>query len=150
MKKFIAIIIGAGVIGVIGYYAHFYFVSNTVDEVLLENMESIAQAQRGSFVEVDFIHKGSGEARLIRDDLGHALVRLENFKVTNGPDLYVYLSKSENPKETIGEFINLGRLKGNQGNQNYEVQENVNIGEYKSVIIWCQRFSVLFSYALLN
>lgn len=145
------IIIAIVIVGAVAvYYSHFYFVTDQFDEMLPENMVSAQNLSFGSFVEVDFIHKGSGEARIIKDVMGHSLVRLQNFKVTNGPDLYVYLSKSDNPKENIGEFVDLGRLKGNQGSQNYEIPQGVDLSEYKSIIIWCKAFSVLFSYAILN
>lgn len=151
-----------------GYYAHFYFVTDTVDEALpdtimnegakqetnvqtmpSQSITSQLPSSKGSFVEVDFVHKGYGDVSIMHTVEGKPFVRFENFRVTNGPDLYVYLSKSDNPRDDIGDFINLGRLKGNEGNQNYEIPQGVDVSEYKSVIIWCKAFSVLFSYALL-
>lgn len=62
--------------------------------------------------------------------------------------MFVYLSDSENPKENLGSYVDLGVLKGNIGNQNYELPENLE--DFKSVVIWCKEFGVLFPYAVLN
>ncbi|OGN04524.1 MAG: hypothetical protein A3B99_00955 [Candidatus Yanofskybacteria bacterium RIFCSPHIGHO2_02_FULL_44_12b] len=105
---------------------------------------------QGSFVEVDLVHKGSGTAKIIEAD-GKRILRLENFEVTNGPDLYVYLSESRTPGndlKSIDKYIILGPLKGNKGDQNYEIPSPF-VG-YDTAIIWCQKFGVLFSYALMQ
>jgi len=70
-------------------------------------------------------------------------VRYENYKGTNGPDLYVYLAKDLDATE----FISLGRAKGNQGNINYTVPDDIDITEYQYVMTWCKAFGVLFDYA---
>ncbi len=104
----------------------------------------------GLFGEIDFIHKGSGTAKLLEVD-GKRVVRFENFSVTSGPDLYVYLSRSNAPGKdlkSLGEYIDLGPLKGTMGNQNYEVPQNRE--GYSTVVIWCKRFGVLFSYAVMK
>ena len=107
----------------------------------------------GRFVDADAVHKGSGDAALYALPDGSHLVRFENFRVTNGPDLYVYLARHPNPTEAAhvgSEFVNLGKLKGNIGNQNYPIPDDVNVEDYGSVVIWCQLFGVLFSPAALN
>jgi hypothetical protein len=48
-----------------------------------------------------------------------------------------------------GRHLNLGQLKGNQGSQNYRVPENADLGQYRSVTIWCDRFNVSFGAATL-
>ena len=48
------------------------------------------------------------------------------------------------------EFINLGRLKANNGNQNYEIPNGVNLAEYNQVLIWCKAFGVLFGSAEIS
>jgi hypothetical protein len=105
---------------------------------------------QGAFVEVDAVHKGSGTARIIEQG-GKRYLRLEDFQVTNGPDLYVYLSESKEPDnnlQSLDKYISLGRLKGNAGDQNYEIPEPF-LG-YDTVVIWCQKFGVLFTYALME
>ncbi len=98
----------------------------------------------GSFVGADDFHSSSGEALLIRSDSGELFLRFENFEVRNGPDLYVYLARSTD----IGDgFVNLGRLTGNIGDQNYQVSSDVEISEFNTVLIWCRAFVVLFGSA---
>ena len=108
---------------------------------------------QGRFVDADAIHKGSGQATLYQLPDDRHLVRFEEFRTTNGPALVVYLSKHPSPMSasdvTDGGFVALGKLKGNVGNQNYEIPEGTDIAEYNSVVIWCELFDVLFSPASL-
>ncbi len=90
-------------------------------------------------------HKGSGAVRIIKTESGD-VVRYENFKTINGPDLYVYLAKDLDAKE----FVNLGTLKATEGNVNYEIPKGTNIDEYRYVLVWCKQFSVLFNYVDLS
>ena len=155
MTKFIviaAVIVLAAGIYYTGVYT--YFLQSEVREEMPKMGEAdkaeMKIGTRGKFVDVDFIHKGSGDA-LILEYPGKKILRLENFKVTNGPDLYVYLAKSSSPGgsvKSLGDFIDLGRLKGNIGDQNYELPDNAD--GYNSVVIWCKKFGVLFSYAVLK
>jgi hypothetical protein len=102
----------------------------------------------GEFVGVnDGIHNAEGVAKVIQlDDASSMILRLENFKATNGPDLYVYLAADE----SASDFVNLDRLKGNIGNQNYDIPEGTDLSRYHTVLIWCQAFSVLFGSAELT
>ena len=81
------------------------------------------------------------------------MLRLEDFSVTNGPRLHVYLSNHPNPtgsSQTRGDgYTDLGGLKGNKGNQNYDIPEYVDISEANSVVIYCVPFRVVFSVAPL-
>jgi len=104
----------------------------------------------GQFGDVDFVHKGSGEAKIITL-AGKQYLRLENFSVTSGPDLYVYLTDNTNPTSDVsglGEYIDLGLLKGTSGNQNYEI--TTELAGRNTAVIWCKRFGVLFSYAVMD
>jgi hypothetical protein len=101
----------------------------------------------GTFVGVnDGIHNAEGQAKVIKLSDGTNFVRLEDFRSTNGPDLYVYLSTDKSNSD----FVNLGRLKGNVGNQNYEIPQGTDLSRYDTVLIWCQAFSVLFGSAELK
>lgn len=107
----------------------------------------------GSFFDGDASHKGSGVAKLFKNPDGSHLIRLEDFEVTNGPDLYVYLTSAKgatSSDEVKANFYNAGRLKGNKGNQNYVIPADVDISNYNGVSIYCRAFSVLFSSAELN
>lgn len=107
----------------------------------------------GNFVDADAVHKGSGTASLYALSNGRHVVRFEDFRTTNGPALVVYLAKHPSPSSADdvidGGFINLGKLKGNVGNQNYEIPAGTDVSEYGSVVIWCELFGVLFSPAAL-
>lgn len=91
-------------------------------------------------------HSAEGRATLIKSGDKY-YVRLEdNFRVTNGPDLFVHLGKN-------GEYASearLGALKGNIGGQNYEVPANIDISNYNEVWIWCRAFAVPFGKAVLK
>jgi electron transfer DM13 len=96
----------------------------------------------GSFIGVnDGIHNAEGTAKVVplkQEDTN--ILRLENLKVTNGPDLYVYLSTDK----SASDIVNLGKLKANNGNQNYNIPAGTDLTKYDTVLIWCKAFSVLF------
>ena len=101
----------------------------------------------GNFIGVnDGIHNAEGLAKVIRLDDASMVLRLENFRATNGPDLYVYLATDN----SASDFVDLGRLKGNIGNQNYDIPEGTDFSRYDTVLIWCKAFSVLFGSAKLE
>jgi len=105
----------------------------------------------GSFQDPDKYHKGSGSARIFELADGSQVLRLENFSVTNGPDLRVYLTNQSNPtKGQVKSGLQLGKLKGNIGNQNYSIPSGVDGSTYGAVVIYCEPFSVIFSTASLR
>ena len=81
-------------------------------------------------------------------------MRLTDFHTSNGPDVHIYLSSAEkvtsNGDVTSGKYLNLGNLKGNIGNQNYDIPSDVNLSDYHSVSVWCARFHVNFGAAQLR
>ncbi len=92
----------------------------------------------GKFIGVnDGIHNAEGVAKVIALDDGTSILRLENFKATNGPDLYVYLARDK----SASDIVNLGRLKGNIGNQNYPIPAGTDLTKYNTALIWCKAFS---------
>ena len=154
----IIILIGLGI-----YYTgvYTYFIENKVSEKLPEmtpaqNQQTPTEPKilkQGDFVDADFFHKGSGRTYILEYPDGRKILRFEDFEVVNGPDLYVYLSKTTNPTgdlESLGDFIDLGRLKGNIGDQNYELPKNIIAETFSSAVIWCKKFGVLFPYAILR
>jgi hypothetical protein len=101
----------------------------------------------GNFMGVgDGIHNAEGLVKILTLSNGSQILRLENFKSTNGPDVHLYLSNNKQAND----FIDLGRLKANIGNQNYQIPLDTDYNKYKYVLIWCQPFSVLFGSAQLN
>jgi hypothetical protein len=103
----------------------------------------------GTFVGVDSFHNGSGKATVYSLEDGQNLLRFEDFDVTNGPALHVYLVKDASGDVDSG-FIDLGELKGNKGSQNYTIAEDIDVTQYNSVVIWCKPFAVTFAIAPLN
>jgi hypothetical protein len=93
----------------------------------------------------DGIHNASGTARVLHLEDGGAVLRLEDFQVTNGPDLFVYLSTDKGASD----YVDLGMLKASSGNQNYELPDGVDLSKYDNVVIWCKSFSVYFGGAQL-
>lgn len=104
----------------------------------------------GTFVGADDFHQGEGSATIYAVDGGHVL-RLEDFSVTNGPDLHVYLAPLvDGVPQVNGDAVDLGSLKGNIGNQNYDIPDSVDVAGEWGVVIWCQPFSVTFATAALS
>lgn len=122
-----------------------------VEEKMDEQMDTAQVAKEGDFKDADNFHKGSGEAKILTSS-SWSILRLEDFNVTNGPALVVLLSTNANPttSDDLGEYVKLGSLKGNMGNQNYDIPANVDISKYNSVVIYCEPFHVVFSVASLR
>ena len=82
------------------------------------------------------------------------MLRLSGFAVDNGPDLHVRLIAADDAKDTASvaktDHVELGKLKGNKGDQNYDVPASADLGKYRVVSIWCNRFSVNFAAASLT
>ncbi|MFF1816879.1 DM13 domain-containing protein [Kribbella sp. NPDC058245] len=102
-------------------------------------------------------HGTSGSAAVLRLPDGSRVLRLENLDTSDGPDLRVWLSDAEvRPGRAgwhvfdDGRYRSLGRLKGNQGNQNYPIPADVELADFRSVAIWCDRFNVSFGAAPLK
>jgi hypothetical protein len=107
----------------------------------------------GQFGAIDVIHKGQGTATFYKLPDGKRVLRFEEFKVQNGPDLYVYLSGHPAPRDdgqVRQDGFEVARLKGNIGDQNYELPDDLDLSKIKSVVIYCRRFSEVFSTAELK
>ena len=90
-------------------------------------------------------HSGTGDAGLFQNPDGSLLLRFENFDIQNGPDLEVYLVPGADQTSLAEGSIHLGALKGNVGDQNYELPPGTELppGEY-TALVWCEAFSVEF------
>jgi electron transfer DM13 len=97
-------------------------------------------------------HATSGVARVIELADGRRYIRFEHFRTSNGPLLKVYISAApaSGPSGSFDDtFIDLGNLKSNIGEQNYEIARDVDLTRFPSVVIWCERFGVAFGAAPL-
>lgn len=92
-------------------------------------------------------HSSSGRAALVQLDDGSRVLTFENLDTDPGPDLRVYLVDGPAENDEIGEFVDLGALKGNVGNQQYKIPDDVDITRFTTVSIWCRAFSVGFAKA---
>jgi hypothetical protein len=113
-----------------------------------ENGFEASVAADGEFEGADDFHFGRGQALLIEEAPGEYVLRFENFEVRNGPDLFVYLSTDEDGYSDDG--LELGELKGTKGAFNYEVPAGTDVSGFKSAVVWCKQFSVLFAVAPLQ
>ncbi len=114
---------------------------------ITQNTEQNKNLLVGDFMGVnDGIHNAEGKAKILTLTDGSQILRLEDFRSTNGPDVHLYLSTDKQASD----FIDLGKLKANNGNQNYPIPIDTDFNKYKYVLIWCQPFSVLFGSAQLN
>jgi hypothetical protein len=101
-------------------------------------------------------HETSGRATVYKMPSGSEYLRLTDFKTSNGPDVHVQLARvdDENLHQEIvkGQIdsIELGSLKGNQGDQNYDRQPSADLSKYNAVVIYCERFHAIFGVAKLE
>jgi hypothetical protein len=130
------------------------FVNAKVSEAMPTSATTASETilASGSFHSV--AHDGSGNASIYRLSDGTRILRFTNFKTSNGPDVHVYLvaAKDASDSETVKQagFVEVGALKGNIGDQNYELPSDLDLNKYRAVTIWCKRFSVNFATAPLN
>jgi hypothetical protein len=102
------------------------------------------------------VHATSGRATVYQEADGKLILRLTNFTTSNGPDVHVLLVRAEDralDQEIVkGDLDNveLGTLKGNQGDQNYDLPGSVDLNKYQSVAIFCERFHAIFGVARLE
>lgn len=101
-------------------------------------------------------HATMGTVRIVQQPDGARLLTLENLDTSNGPDVHVWLSAAHVVEGPAGwftagsaDYYDLGVIKGNQGNQVYQIPADVNLSKYPSVDLWCVQFSVSFGAAEL-
>ena len=159
------LIIGSIVVVVvaIGWYLfrpELIFINKTVNETLPASatMTSTARDPQTSVLATgrfhSVAHETSGMATIHQLGDGKRLVRFTTFETSNGPDVRVYpvaaKDAPDNDTVTRAGFIDLGPMKGNKGDQNYEVPTNLDLSQYQSLTIWCRRFGVNFATAPLT
>jgi hypothetical protein len=93
-------------------------------------------------------HPATGVATAIRLAGGGRVLTLTDFEVDNGPDLRLYLvAGPAGSEDEVRDYVDLGALKGNRGNQQYELPADLDLGRYSTAVVWCRAFSVLFARA---
>jgi lipopolysaccharide export LptBFGC system permease protein LptF len=102
------------------------------------------------------IHSTSGRATIYQEEDGSFLLRLTNFKTSNGPDVHVILIAVKDADDDANflksgvERVELGPLKGNQGDQNYKIPSGTDLSKFQTVSIYCERFNANFGAAPLE
>ena len=152
------LIYGLAVIVAIALWAAFrperLFVNAKVNEAMPAGFANVSQTvlSSGSFHSV--AHESKGNASIYQLANGKRILRFTNFETSNGPDVHVYLvaANDASDSETVKQagFVELGSLKGNIGEQNYDIPVDADLAKYRAVTIWCKRFSVNFGTAPLN
>ena len=157
-------VIGLAVIVVAGGWYAFrperLFVDRTVNESLVTTPDAMgspaAAAATMTLAMGSFhsnAHKTRGTAAVIDLGGGRRVLRLTNFATSNGPDVRIYLVPAPDVQDddTVKSsgFVELGAMKGNIGDQNYDIPPTVDLAKYRTVTIWCKRFGVNFGSAPL-
>lgn len=110
--------------------------------------EGNVQIASGRFSSI--AHEGTGKAAVVELPSGARKLTLSDFETDAGPDLRLYVSTGNPANGGLGEFRDLGALKGNVGNQQYDLSRDVNLERYSTVVVWCRAFSVAFTSAPLR
>jgi electron transfer DM13 len=107
------------------------------------------QLGRGRFESVR--HPAAGVATAIRLARGGRVLTLTGFEVDNGPDLRLYLVAGQpRGEDEVRDFVDLGELKGNRGDQQYRLPAGLDLSRYSTAVVWCRAFSVMFARAPLR
>jgi hypothetical protein len=102
------------------------------------------------------VHKTSGRATIYQEEGGKQVLRLTNFKTSNGPDVHVILIAAKDADDDANflksdtERVELGSLKGNEGDQNYQIPSGTDLSKFQTVSIYCERFNANFGAAPLE
>ena len=156
-NKWILVLIGVPVLG--GAWWAFrpekLFINQKVSEAAPAALSSEPEALYTGKLEGK-IHQTSGRATIYKNKDGKEYLRLSDFTTSNGPDVHVVLVRAEDKaleQEIVKgdlEHVELGTLKGNQGDQNYDLPAAVDLNQYQAVAIYCARFHAIFGVARLE
>lgn len=152
LKVALLILVVAGFSAWYAFRPERIFINQRVNEQFPTASAATSQLASGQFH--SGAHETKGMATVFQLADNKKTLRLTNFQTSNGPDVHVYLVAAPDAKDndtvTKAEVVDLGSLKGNIGDQNYELPANADLSKYRAVTIWCKRFSVNFGTAPLN
>jgi len=158
MKKWTKVAIPVAVVAVlVAWYAfrpERLVVNRQVDEAMpaAQGGASPQPLETGQFYSI--LHPTQGTAAIFQLEDGTRVLRFTNFRTSNGPDVHVYMVAADDAKDiaTVEQagFVDLGVIKGNIGDQNYPLANDLDLAKYRAVSIWCKRFSVDFGAAALR
>ena len=154
MSRRFIVVLAVAIAAVAAWYAfrpERLFINQTVNEQFPTASAASNKLASGHFH--NGAHETKGTATVFQLADGKKTLRLTDFATSNGPDVRVYLVAAADAKDndtvTKTDFIDIGSLKGNIGDQNYELPANADLAKYRAVTIWCKRFSVNFGTAPL-
>ncbi len=167
-RSWIIALVVAGAVGWYLFRPELLFVKTRVNETLPGSVA--AATETGSMAEgasmgepapaalltgqFHSVHHETKGTVTVHEIAGKRLLRFTDFSTSNGPDVRVYLvaatDASDNESVTKAGFVELGKLKGTEGDQNYEIPADLDLTKYRAVTIWCRRFSVNFATAPLT
>jgi hypothetical protein len=150
---YLAIVIVVG-----GYSAWTTFTDKVVNEQIVTGTAastagsaSTGNVQLASGPFQPLVHSASGSAAVVRVAGGDRVLTFTDLRTDNGPDLRVYLvAGTVTGDGDVKDFVDLGALKGNVGNQQYAIPAGTDTDRYATVLIWCRAFSVSFAKAELS
>ena len=158
MKTWKKVAIAVVVVGLIAVWYWFrpdrLFSNVQVSEAMPAVQGSVATQPIESGTFYTILHPTSGTATIYRMADGSHVLRFTNFKTSNGPDVHIYMVAADDAKDnaTVEQagFVDLGSIKGNIGDQNYNLGPDVDLAKYRAVSVWCKRFGVNFGAAPLK
>lgn len=150
----VSLIIGIIVVSAVGWWliSPLFLEGETLNEELPDSTETTL-LYNGTFEKLDNTHWGSGLVEIVETADGKTQLLFKDVEIANGPDLVVYLSKKASfsaPGDSAGSYKNLGDLPGQKGNFSMDIVGVTNLNEYQSVMIWCEPFEVVFTFATLS
>lgn len=159
MKKStkLVVLITAAVAALLAWYVfrpERLVVNQRVNEAMPNSQSSSAPQPLTSGEFYSILHPTAGTATIYQTGDGARILRFTNFSTSNGPDVHVYLVAADDAKDIAtverAGFMDLGVIKGNVGDQNYVLGNDLDLTKYRAVSIWCKRFSVNFGAAALR
>ena len=104
----------------------------------------------GELMGTDSFHFGSGQVLVVSDPSGAGILRFEEFEFRNGPNLHVYLTPDPGGDVHADGAIDLGEVRATKGNVNYDIPEGIDLNSFRTAVIYCVPFKVVFATADLN
>ena len=153
LKVAIALLVIALVLGWYWFRPERLFVNRPINEAFPTSNESSAQIlESGTFH--NGTHPTEGIATIYRIENGGRVLRFTHFRTSNGPDVHIYMVAAEDATDDASvqnsAFVDLGVIKGNIGDQNYTLDSDLDLAKYRTVSVWCKRFSKNFGAAPLK
>jgi len=161
MKKRNLILILVVIVGAVAWYA-FRPERLFIDQSVSESFPTASATTNAASAPVTLAtgqfhgvaHDARGVVTVYRTPEGKRVLRLTEFETSNGPELQLYLVAADDATDSEmvkkAGFVTLGALKGNKGDQNYEIADDIDLSKYRAVTVWCKRFGVNFATAPLS